>query len=191
MSTQTKKVRWLHRHQAQPHAAPAASAQPEAVITAETAHKQQVNVLMDEIFTIESGFGLTDAEAARLTEIAAELSRSGQEAVPWIRWQIESDLTELLHGPYRGKARYQQARILCEVLGRIGGSEAYETLKRVLTLTVSEWEYETVRLGAARGLGYLGDKLAIPLLEQRQQLAGTTQEVMDAYQEALQALTSG
>jgi len=85
-----------------------------------------------------------------------------------------------------GAYQVQNAGLLCEALGRIGGDKAFDALTRFASLDPGAVADRTIRLGAIRGLGLLGDPRAEQTLASARQ--DPDEEVRDAATCALDQL---
>lgn len=74
----------------------------------------------------------------------------GSDVIP----QIESTIWNIIR--YGDTiAQFENASLLCEAIGKIGGDNAFNVLSRFATQDSNIAEYSYVRAGAARGLAYL------------------------------------
>jgi hypothetical protein len=147
----------------------------------QTKNERSADALIDDILAIYIHGSNTPKDMDRIKVITRELSNLDTTFVQYIGARIETSLSHW--------ESYFGLEVLCEVIGKIGGDDAFGILSSLLTREVQAWEYETVRLGAARGLGFLGDRRAMPLLEERREKGGTTHYVMKALDEAIHVLT--
>lgn len=106
----------------------------------------------------------------------------GVTTIPFINTRIE---TIIMKG--QSPTSFSAAEKLCEAIGRIGGDSAYNILIHFLTFQTRIWEYETIRLGAVRGIGHLGDARAIEPLK-KILYYNTTPYVLSAVGEVLEKL---
>ena len=93
-------------------------------------------------------------------ELVARLVRMGPEAVPAAAGAIWAAIR---YGE-RDPSRFRNAGLLCEAIGRMGGSKAFDALARFATQESTATGYPHVRAGAIRGLAHLDDRRAEPLL---------------------------
>jgi hypothetical protein len=85
-------------------------------------------------------------------ERLAKLSSLGPSIVPNIDSAIERCIaTQGEHTTHQ----YQNAEMLCEVMGKLGGEEALSSLSRYANADSNIWEYKYIREGAERGLASL------------------------------------
>jgi len=90
-------------------------------------------------------------------ERLAKLSSLGPSIVPNIDSAIERFIdTQGEHST----SHYQNAGMLCEMMGKLGGEEALGRLSRYANATSNIWEYKYIREGAKRGLASLSQTSA-------------------------------
>jgi uncharacterized membrane protein YhaH (DUF805 family) len=99
-------------------------------------------------------------------ERIAKLLKGGPGAVPAIRDAVNG---VVISG--QSTDAFENAGLLCETLGKIGGAEALPTLINFATLESRVAEYRFIRNGAIRGLAILGDARALDSLLQVKQRA--------------------
>jgi len=90
----------------------------------------------------------------------------------------------------RAGVHFDHAGQLCAAIGRIGGRSAFDVLMKYFSFETNIWEYESIRAGAARGLGYLGDTRAIAHLTKALEKGSGTDQVYSAIRESLERLGS-
>jgi hypothetical protein len=110
-----------------------------------------IDVLLREI--IDEAVVTLEGARAQDERIAA-LARFEPDAIPIIESVIQG---VAMKGS--STAAFENAGLLCEAIGKIGGQRAYEILSRLATQPSNIAEYRYIRASAEKGLAHLGKSL--------------------------------
>lgn len=85
------------------------------------------------------------------------------------------------------EAQFGYARRLCELIGEIGGSQAYEALAEIAQADIDADGYQKIRIGAITGLVYLDDERTAALLQsiRNKKYNGITDTFLDTMEERI------
>jgi len=165
----------IHPHRTDEKALPRLKEGPTASKSKLTLARKLIKEIM---YTVDLRQRADEIEQERLEK----LINLGPDVIPLAASAIESSI-----GSHAGH-EYNHAGQLCTAIGRIGGQAASDLLLKYFSLETHIWEYELIRAGAARGLGYLGGSQVIATLSEYLKKGAKTDEVSNAIIESLERL---
>jgi hypothetical protein len=110
--------------------------------------QKNANVLLREI--VSKPVVTLEQDSEKKKQIS-QIVRLGPSVIPAIKSIIENEIK-----PGTGSSTFENAGLLCEAIGKIGGPDAADVLSRFATQESNMAEYRHIRAGAKKGLSLLG-----------------------------------